>query len=82
MPVSEFLSRFGFEADPFESTNAETEPRLEEYFVPPPFFEPVMGNPQTPTSHVVLAPRGGGKTAQKRQSEARSLELGTFLCVT
>ncbi|MEX2670791.1 MAG: hypothetical protein WD294_01635 [Phycisphaeraceae bacterium] len=76
-----FLADHGFVGDPFESTNAETEDRLPYYFVPPPYFATVFGDPASPSSHVVLAPRGGGKTAQRRMIEARSQETGDFLCL-
>lgn len=82
MPVNEFLADFGFSLDPFESTNAENEPELGNYFVPPPYFPTVMGDPASPKSHVVLAPRGGGKTAQRRMIENRSTEDRSFLCIT
>jgi hypothetical protein len=77
-----FLQRFAFTEDPFEHIDAEQEPQLDEYFVPPPYFANVMGDATRPRSHVVLAPRGGGKTAQRRMVEARSEEVGSFLCVT
>jgi hypothetical protein len=82
MPLTAFLAQFGFTADPFESTNAEHEPRLGEYFVPPPYFPTVMGDTAVPQSQVVLAPRGGGKTAQRRMIEDNSAATGDFLCVT
>ena len=82
MAVNAFLYRFGFDEDPFDSTNAEQEPRLATYFVPPPYFATVMGDPSQPKSHVVLAPRGGGKTAQRRMIEERSSADRSFLCVT
>ena len=63
--LSPFLASLGFVADPFGSTNAEDEPRLDDYFVPPPYFDSVMGDYRHPRSDVVLAPRGGGKTARK-----------------
>jgi hypothetical protein len=81
MAVSPFLERFGFRADPFESTDAEQEPELDDYFVPPPFFDAVIGDSQAPKSHVVLAPRGGGKTAQRKMIEYNS-RTRSFLCVT
>lgn len=62
---SKFLSSFGFAENPFASTNADKEPHLSQYFVPPPYFTSVKGDPKSPKSNVVLAPRGGGKTAQK-----------------
>ena len=81
MALNPFLEQFGFKLDPFESTDAENEPYLDGYFVPPPYFANVMGDPRSPSSHVVLAPRGGGKTAQRRMIEEQS-EQGSFLCVT
>lgn len=80
--LSSFLAQFGFVADPFEHIDAEQEPQLGDYFVPPPYFATVMGDPRAPKSHVVLAPRGGGKTAQRRMIELRSAESDDFLCVT
>jgi hypothetical protein len=62
---SKFLSAFGFSENPFASTNADKEPHLSRYFVPPPYFTSVKGDPKDPKSNMVLAPRGGGKTAQK-----------------
>jgi hypothetical protein len=77
----DFLANFGFEADPFESTNAETEERLQAYFVPPPFFTSILGDPDTPASQIVFAPRGSGKTAQRRMIESYS-ETADFVCIT
>lgn len=77
-----FLESVGFAADPFESTNAEYEENLGAYFVPPPYFPTVLGDISQPRSHVIFAPRGGGKTAQRRMIENRSLEVGSFLCIT
>jgi hypothetical protein len=69
LSVNDFLNYFGFEGDPFESTNADNEPRLADYFVPPPYFPTVLGDARFPQSQVVLAPRGSGKTAQRRMIE-------------
>lgn len=80
--MNEYLSRVGFFADPFESTNSETEENLPDYFVPPPYFSTVLGDPTRPASYIVLAPRGSGKTAQRRMIEAASIRRGDFLCVT
>ncbi|MNY59506.1 hypothetical protein D3C86_1959660 [compost metagenome] len=55
----EFLQKLGFSEDPFASTNAADEPRIGSYFVEPPFFPAVVGNPAAPKSNVVFAPRGG-----------------------
>jgi hypothetical protein len=82
MPVNAFLARLGFSADPFESTNASEEPGLPNYFVPPPYFTSILGNIDTPKSHVILAPRGGGKTAQRLMIENDSVTSGKYLCVT
>jgi hypothetical protein len=77
----ELLKRLGFEADPFAKTNADEEERLNNYFIPPPFFNAVLGTPNTPKSALVFAPRGGGKTALKRKIEIEGAD-GDFLCVT
>ncbi|HEX3043085.1 MAG TPA: hypothetical protein VHP56_13440 [Solirubrobacterales bacterium] len=80
--ANQFLARFGFREDPFEHVDAEQEPQLDEYFVPPPYFANVMGDARYPRSHLILAPRGGGKTAQRRMIEAESERAGNFLCVS
>lgn len=77
----EFLEKFGFNEDPFASTNAADEPLIDHYFVQPPFFPAVIGDPKKPKSNVVFAPRGGGKTAQKIMIERYSQSKGGFLCV-
>lgn len=69
-----YYSGLGFEDNPFAHTNADEEDRLPEYFVPPPYFESAFGNPFQPKSFIVFAPRGGGKSAQRRMIEARSAE--------
>lgn len=78
--MNHLLRALGFKSDPFASTNADDEPELALYFVPPPYFAAVQGDPRNPRPDVVLAPRGGGKTAQKRMIEAAS-ETDNFLCV-
>lgn len=60
-----FFNNLGFTAHPFIKTNADEEENLEDYFVPPPFFDAVIGDLHHPSSCVVLAPRGSGKTAQR-----------------
>ncbi|MHC6228822.1 P-loop ATPase, Sll1717 family [Arthrobacter sp. MMS24-T111] len=83
MAFESFVTRRGFTGDPFSSTNSETEERLSDYFVPPPYFASVIGTPSTPKSNVILAPRGSGKTAQRRMIEQESAkEDSTFLCLT
>lgn len=78
---NQFLERLGFIEDPFASTNAAGEHLLDLYFVDPPYFDSVVGDPRSPTSHIVLAPRGGGKTAQKRRLESIAPEAG-FFCIS
>lgn len=65
-PYNQFFSQLGFDDDPFQYTNADEEERLADYFVPPPYFPSVFGDPTHPKSFVVFAPRGGGKSAQRR----------------
>lgn len=78
-----FAELHGFSADPFASTNSEDEELLEEYFVPPPYFSNVIGDPQAPKPKVIFAPRGSGKTAQRRMIEVASLDEETpFVCIT
>jgi hypothetical protein len=81
-PIS-FAEMHGFTSDPFASTNSEDEELLEDYFVPPPYFPSVFGDPQTPKPRVIFAPRGGGKTAQRRMIEIRCMDKDLpFVCLT
>lgn len=64
-----FYENLGFSNHPFAQTNADEEPFLAGYFVPPPFFDAVIGDPTHPNASIVLAPRGGGKSAQRRKVE-------------
>lgn len=63
------INSFGFTEDPFAYTNADEEERLSSYFVKPPYFESVTGDSNAPSTCVVLAPRGAGKSAQRRMTE-------------
>jgi len=78
MPIYETL---GFTGHPFAKTNADEEPNLKDYFIPPAYFDAIIGDANTPTSSVVLAPRGAGKTAQRRMVEDHGLN-SNFLAVT
>jgi hypothetical protein len=78
---TEFLSRLGLEGNPFLHWDADQEDRLPDYFVPPPYFASVVGDPAHPASTVVFAPRGGGKSAQRRIVET-SCDPDRVLCVT
>jgi len=78
-----FIQRMGFEGDPFAFTNAEQEERLSDYFVPPPYFEAVIGTPSTPKTNVIFAPRGSGKTAQRLMIEqSAAQDENHILCLT
>lgn len=82
MKLTDFLSRHGLNADPFATFNAEEESLLATYFVRPPYFASVLGNPAQPKSSIVFAPRGGGKTAQRRVLEEDSQAPDSkYLCV-
>ena len=81
MSYTSLLSGLGFHFDPFAKTNADEEELLKSYFIEPPFFKAVYGDPTTPKSAVVFAPRGGGKTALKRMIEIAS-QPDSFVCVT
>jgi hypothetical protein len=76
-----FYNQLGFRDHPFAHTNADEEPFLDQYFVPPPFFAGVIGDQNHPTPTIVLAPRGGGKSAQRRQLEVWCAE-NSALAVT
>src|SRR6266545_6128665 len=78
---AKLIERLGFVADPFAKTNADEEERLEKYFIEPPFYSAVFGDPESAQASVVFAPRGGGKTALKRKIELAS-KGSSFLCVT
>ena len=77
-----FFNNLGFEEDPFKFTNADEEDKLEQYFIPPPYFDSVWGNPKKPRSTFIFAPRGGGKSAQRRMIESKSNEYGKVLVLT
>jgi hypothetical protein len=79
MGLKEFLSNLGFTDNPFQFTNADEEEHLQSYFVPPPYFHSVWGDPESPKSQVIFAPRGGGKTAQRRMIEYRAETADVFV---
>lgn len=78
MPLYENL---GFNGHPFSKTNADEEPNLKDYFVPPSYFDAIIGDARSPNSSVVLAPRGAGKTAQRRMVEDHGIK-SRYLAVT
>lgn len=66
LTLPEYLEQLGFPdgADPFQSVNATDEKALlGKYFVPPPYYATVWGDPRLPASCIILGPTGGGKTA-------------------
>lgn len=81
MTYEGLIRRLGFTQDPFSSWDADTEERLEDYFIRPPFFNAVYGEPERPSSAVVFAPRGGGKSALRRMVELSS-PRDNIICVT
>ncbi len=76
-----FFSGLGFDDNPFAHTNADEEERLPDYFISPPYFPTVLGNPDEPKSFVIFAPRGGGKSAQRIMIENYCSENG-ILAIT
>lgn len=83
MSIESYLQKAGFIGDPLAHTNAEQEERLGDYFVQPPYFQSVLGDPSTPKSNVIFAPRGGGKTAQRLMIEREAIAPdATYLCLT
>ncbi len=69
-----YTKNLGFIEDPFAYTNADEEEKLTSYFVNPPYFESVTGDSKSPSPCVVLAPRGAGKSAQRRMTEDWALK--------
>lgn len=76
-----FFNNLGFDDNPFRFTNADEEDRLEQYFIQPPYFESIFGDLSRPASAIVFAPRGGGKSAQRRMIEISSMGK-PLLCLT
>lgn len=64
-----YFKEHGFISDPFASTNAVHEDKLESFFITPPYFFSLIGSLERPKSSIVLAPRGAGKTAQRKMIE-------------
>lgn len=82
MTYNSFVTSRGFTGDPFAFTDSDREERLVDYFVPPPYFAGVVGTPNSPEPSIVFAPRGGGKSAQRRMVEEAGLDLAApFLCI-
>ena len=75
------FQNLGFTTNPFAYTNADEEENLEKYFVPPPYYDAIKGDYNSPASSIVIAPRGSGKTAQRKMIESWCKDK-PILCVT
>jgi hypothetical protein len=73
LSLNELLDLWRFQAHPFESYTAEQEPRLAEYFVPPPYVDDVVGDPTSPSPAIVFGARGLGKSALRLFIENRCM---------
>ncbi|RXJ88191.1 P-loop ATPase, Sll1717 family [Arcobacter sp. CECT 8985] len=76
-----YFINHGFVSDPFASTNAVHEDKLEEFFITPPYFYSLIGSIQTPKSSIVIAPRGAGKTAQRKMIEIMSASEDNIISI-
>jgi hypothetical protein len=63
LSLRQLLDVWGFTSHPFEAYTAESEPRLSEYFVEPPYFDDMVGSASSMTPAVVFGARGIGKSA-------------------
>lgn len=83
MEFNEYLSKLGFDINPFQTTNADKEvDYLSDYFIKPDYFEDVWGDPYNPVSNIIYAPRGGGKTAQRIMIEKRAEDFNDILTIS
>lgn len=83
MTFNEYINRLGFEINPFQFSNADKEVEyIESYFIKPDYFEDIWGNPYSPVSSIVYAPRGAGKTAQRIMVEKRAKNTSDILTVS
>lgn len=72
MPQPSMMTRAGFTSDPFATWDSDREEQLADYFVPPPYFPSVLGDPRAPEPTIVFSPRGTGKSALRRMLEEES----------
>ncbi|MGY1551401.1 P-loop ATPase, Sll1717 family [Microbacterium sp. A588] len=72
MTQPSIMSRAGFTSDPFATWDSDREELLAEYFVPPPYFPSVLGDPTAPEPTIIFSPRGTGKSALRRMLEVNS----------
>lgn len=78
---NKYFSNLGFTEDPFASTNALHEEMLPEYFINPPYFSALIGDVNKPKSSIIIAPRGTGKTAQRKMLEKYSEVIPELICI-
>ncbi len=77
MTQPSIMARAGFTSDPFATWDSDREEYLADYFVPPPYFPSVLGDPTAPEPTIVFSPRGTGKSALRRMLEVRSVDEST-----
>ena len=78
----DYFKNLGFKCDPFASTNAEFEEFLYDYFIDPPYFSSLIGSLDRPKTSIVIAPRGFGKTAQRKMLENLAANNnGELICI-
>ncbi|MBU2973633.1 P-loop ATPase, Sll1717 family [Zobellia sp. B3R18] len=83
MTKTEYIQSLGLNENPFQYTNADKESGLiEQYFIYPDYFEDVWGDPESPVSNIIYAPRGGGKTAQRLMIEKRAKNHDNVLTIS
>ena len=65
VPLQRWIEQQGFSSNPFEFFEADRETTLSEYFVRAEWFDALRGDPKHPTSGVLFAPRGYGKSSHR-----------------
>lgn len=76
-----YFQNHGFTSDPFASTNAVHEDKLKDFFITPPYFHSLIGSIKNPKSSIVIAPRGAGKTAQRKMIEIMSMNEDNIISI-
>ncbi|HQF00371.1 MAG TPA: hypothetical protein PLG06_11640, partial [Anaerolineae bacterium] len=79
--LEQWLKAVGFvKGNPFATANAEDERTfLPECFVDTGHYFSILGDPQKPQTTLVLAPRGGGKTAYRVMLEQQCYPQGALV---